>query len=106
MSSKHHASALRVMTIVVALAGVVGGRASDPRFYPDDPLVVDDDTALDASGVKEAELSEAYDFLENTFGEPGDGEPGRALNVNTLDEVPDSSWFTNRIGQRPMSIDE
>ena len=28
----------------------------------------------------------------------------RAVNINTLDEVPDSSWFTNRIGQRPMSI--
>ena len=27
----------------------------------------------------------------------------RALNVNTIDEVPDSSWFTNRIGRRPMS---
>ena len=24
---------------------------------------------------------------------------GPALNVNTLDEVPDSSWFTNRIGR-------
>ena len=24
---------------------------------------------------------------------------GRALNVNTLDEVPDSSWFTNRLGR-------
>ena len=30
----------------------------------------------------------------------------RALNVNTLDEVPDSSWFINRIGVRPMSIAE
>jgi hypothetical protein len=28
---------------------------------------------------------------------------GRATNVNALDEVPDSSWFENRIGQRPFS---
>jgi hypothetical protein len=27
-------------------------------------------------------------------------------NVNALDEVPDSSWFTNRIGLRAMSPDE
>lgn len=27
----------------------------------------------------------------------------RAVNVNTLDEVPDSSWFVNRIGRREMS---
>ncbi len=26
-----------------------------------------------------------------------------ALNVNALDEVPDSSWFTNRIGRHPIT---
>ena len=30
----------------------------------------------------------------------------RAANINTIDEVPDSSWFTNRIGSRAMSADE
>ncbi len=30
----------------------------------------------------------------------------RALGVNALDEVPDSTWFTNRIGMRDMTIDE
>ena len=30
----------------------------------------------------------------------------RAVNVNTRDEVPDSSWFTNRIGIRDMPVDE
>jgi len=29
-----------------------------------------------------------------------------SVNVNALDEVPDSSWFTNRIGRRPMSREE
>jgi len=32
--------------------------------------------------------------------------PRRALGVNALDEVPDSTWFTNRIGVRAMAIDE
>ena len=27
-------------------------------------------------------------------------------NVNSMDELPDSSWFTNRIGRRPMSREE
>ncbi len=31
---------------------------------------------------------------------------GEALNANSLDEVPDSSWFTNRIGAHPMSVAE
>jgi hypothetical protein len=30
----------------------------------------------------------------------------RARNVNTIDEVPDSSWFTNRILARPLSVDQ
>ena len=30
----------------------------------------------------------------------------RALGVNALDEVPDSTWFTNRIGVRDLTIDE
>src|SRR5690348_11929008 len=30
----------------------------------------------------------------------------RALGVNALDEVPDSTWFTNRIGVRDLSLDE
>lgn len=29
-----------------------------------------------------------------------------AVNVNALDEVPDSSWFENRIGRRPMTPEE
>ncbi len=32
-------------------------------------------------------------------------DPG-ALNVNAWDEVPDSSWFTNRIGRQRMSREE
>jgi hypothetical protein len=29
-----------------------------------------------------------------------------AINVNSLDEVPDSAWFTNRIGVRPFTLAE
>ena len=31
---------------------------------------------------------------------------GESVDVNSLDEVPDSSWFVNRIGSRAMSIAE
>jgi hypothetical protein len=33
------------------------------------------------------------------------GAPKQAANVNALDETPDSSWFTNRHGLRPMTMD-
>ncbi len=32
--------------------------------------------------------------------------PGESLDVNSLDEVPNSGWFTNRIGFFPMTPDE
>jgi hypothetical protein len=32
--------------------------------------------------------------------------PQRALGVNAYDEVPDSTWFTNRIGVRELTLDE
>jgi hypothetical protein len=31
---------------------------------------------------------------------------GESVNANSLDEVPDSAWFTNRLGVRPVSLDE
>jgi hypothetical protein len=81
-------------------------RSAPPVYFPDEPLQVDNDRALDASKAARIEGSNAYDFAEQTFIKPGDHEPVRAVNVNTIDEVPDSSWFTNRIGRRAMSIDE
>jgi hypothetical protein len=87
-----------------AQAGTAPG--STPRFYPDDPIQIDDDRAFDAAGARPLELSEIYDYVDNTWGSPGDRSPIRALNVNTLDEVPDSSWFTNRIGVRDIPFPE
>jgi hypothetical protein len=34
------------------------------------------------------------------------GAPKPAMNVNTVDEVPDSSWFTNRHALRHMTIEQ
>jgi hypothetical protein len=98
--------ALAMTAIAVALLASSAGRGAAPAFYPDDPLWVDDDRALDATGIEPIEGSNAFDFAEHTFLKPGDRRDVRAVNVNTVDEVPDSSWFTNRIGRRPMSIDE
>jgi hypothetical protein len=68
---------------------------------------------------KNFESGYAYDFLNGTlfqpvkhaFDLPGHvnrirGKRQEASNVNTLDEVPDSSWFTNRNGRQRMTADE
>jgi len=55
--------------------------------------------------VEEFEPLKDYDFVEKSFGDPASFD-GPAINLNTLDEVPDSSWFQNRIGRREMSLEE
>ena len=74
------------------------------RFYPDDPIWQDADTR-DIPPVTTYDLSKSYEFLHETFGESVKSR-GPALNVNTLGEVPDSSWFTNRLGRNDMTVEE
>lgn len=76
-----------------------------PRFLPDDPVRVDPDR-LPIAKPKEVDLSTAFDVLENTFKHRARGDVAPAMNINTLGEVPDSSWFTNRIGARAMTVEE
>jgi hypothetical protein len=94
--------------VMIAAAGVAlllssGGRAAGPRFYSDDPLKRDPETQ-DASGVTPIPVSDQYDFIENSFLGAGERDDTRAVNINTIDEVPDSSWFTNRAGRAELSI--
>ncbi len=90
----------------IALASGAAGRAASPKFFPDDPIQSVPDSQ-DASKVEERDINLTYDTMENLFAWPGDSTPNvRAQNVNTVDEVPDSAWFTNRIGSRPLSVDE
>ena len=112
MCSRDFSGSVRTLTRLAAIVLVIetaivsqSGRTT-PKFYPDDPILADDDAALDASGAKAVELSEIYDFVDNVWGSPGEQASIRAVNVNTLDEVPDSSWFTNRIGIRDMPLAE
>ena len=87
----------------VALASAAGGGR---RFYDDDPLRREPETQ-DASGVEQRDIELLYDLPYNLFARPGASPTRvRAQNVNTVDEVPDSSWFTNRILARPVAIAE
>src|SRR5918993_1640485 len=90
-----------VMTLVAAGAALGAGQ----KFYRDDPLWRDPESQ-DAAGVRPIDLSQQYDFVENTFRNVGDRTDTRAVNINTVDEVPDSSWFTNRVGRGPLTIEQ
>jgi len=104
---------LRAGGFLIALSIAVGalllsGTRVDtvaPKFYDDDPIAREPETR-DASGVQPWDIPLAFDLGLNLFARPGDRSDIRAQNVNTIDEVPDSSWFTNRILARTVSIDE
>jgi hypothetical protein len=96
---------LAPVLLVLAMSGS-SPSGNGRKFYDDDPLHREPETQ-DASGVQEWEIDLFYDLAENLFGRPGDPTADvRARNINTIDEVPDSSWFTNRILARPVTIEE
>ena len=95
---------------------IVGLPAGAKKFYDDDPLGAEP-TPMATEMVEERRLSMYYDYFLQTFGKPAEAQPKPkqikkgakpipAGAVNTLGEVPNSTWFTNRIGSRPMSVDE
>jgi hypothetical protein len=104
MSSDIRTHRLLALLAALALASTVD--SASPRFFPDDPIQLDDDRAFDAGGAARIEGSNGFDFAEHTFMKPGDRRNIPAVNINTIDEVPDSTWFTNRIGVRTMTIEE
>jgi hypothetical protein len=100
----------RLLAAAVAVGVTVGAAAAahtvQQKFMPDDPLARAPETG-DASKAEEWEVNLFYDLGYNLF-VTSRREPTntRAQNLNTIDEVPDSSWFTNRIGRQPISVQQ
>lgn len=91
-----------VLTAIASAPAFTAG----PKFYPDDPLQREPESR-DASGAQPWDIGLMYEISMNLFVTPNHKPSNsRALNVNTIDEVPDSSWFTNRIGRGAMSREE
>lgn len=99
-------ASLNRLTLIGTVAAVSTLNGQAPKFYDDDPISRVIDTQ-DASGVRPKSVNLVYDESRNLFGKPGDPDMDRrSLSVNTIDEVPDSNWFTNRIGSKAMTVEE
>lgn len=84
--------------------------AAPPRFYPDDPLLREPEPKH-VQSVRKRKLSDFYDLFLHSLADAGERQPAKgakipARGVNTLGEVPDSAWYRNRHGSRPMSIED
>ncbi len=118
---------MRLPVLGALLATSLVGCAHEPRRFPlRDPVWVDDDLRPvsvpcyehEDDGEKETHCRPkdyvspfAWDTAEKTLFRPlvqlFAADLGfEAKNVNSMDEVPDSSWFTNRIGVRPFTAED
>ncbi len=93
--------------LALAVVGTITSQAqSGPKFYNDDPLAREPETQ-DASKTQSWDIGLIADLTYGLFAVPRQVITStRAQNVNTIDEVPDSSWFTNRIYATPISAEE
>ena len=110
LTSQFSSRARRVGFLVLSAGAIglfaTGASTQGPRFYPDDPIAREPESQ-DASKAERYEQSQMYELTYNLFVTSKYKPSGlRAKNINTIDEVPDSSWFTNRIGTRPISNEE
>jgi hypothetical protein len=92
--------------LVLMVAALARVSTTGPRFYDDDPIAREPETQ-DASGAEPVDLGLLFDLSYDLFVTPKRVPSNiRAQNANTIDEVPDSSWFTNRVGARELTAAE
>ena len=88
---------------------VVSTPVGAQQFYPDDPLWTEPPPYPAIEPAYRA-LNEIWELLEYMSGQPGQRHSRQgvipAMAVNTLGEVPDSGWYTNRHASKTMSASE
>ncbi len=92
-----------IAAFVVVVAAVAIVATAGPKFYDDDPIAREP-ASRSAASAKPLDYSLFYEYAFNLFVE-ANRQPSnrRAGNINTIDEVPDSSWFENRIGAEVLT---
>ena len=79
--------------------------AAGPRFFSDDPIQQEPITQ-DVTKAVRYEPDLTFQTLEALFTSPGGAVTDqRALNVNTIDEVPDGPFYVNRAGKMDLTPD-
>src|SRR5438552_3524172 len=110
-------SALLLALLLCGNTGLAFGDKKKP-FSKEEPIWLD----FDMESIPEPKSYDTgyfYDFADGTFFQQAKqaldfprtyrylaGKPKQAYNVNTLDQVPNSSWFTNRNGRKSMTLEE
>src|SRR3954465_8053614 len=100
------AAAIAAVRLSLGAADAAGLRAGK-KFYSDDPIWSMPRPTPVVNPARRP-LSDYYDFFDNTLFTPGErvARKGTFLpsqGINTVDEAPDSAWYTNRHATRRMT---
>jgi hypothetical protein len=103
---RHRLFAAPLLVVCLSLAVVGSVSTAGRRIYSDDPISREPESQ-DASAAQLEDIGLFYEITYNLFVTsryvPSNT---RARNINTIDEVADSSWFTNRIGATTLTAAE
>jgi hypothetical protein len=95
----------------LVLKWTFGCEPTTSSYPPEAPLWRDPDRRPFNAQLKPQYFPHDWDRIEKTFLLPVTDTlsvrpPTEATNVNALDEVPDSSWFENRVSRFPMTPED
>src|SRR5215470_1036360 len=94
----------RILTCTILCIVLLPVLLQGQKFYSDDPIRALPDP-LPVGEMRNRNLDEVADFfLQSAHWTPPPPTP--AGEVNTLGEVPNSAWFTNRHAYRRLTRDE
>lgn len=107
------------MNIFVGFLLIFTLNCASPKNYAPRPLITEEEDTEPIQKPKPNKLSLYEDAIDNIFGHEidefmnvpwhlrkGTNNHKQAKNVNAFDEVPNSTWFTNRNGKYPMTLEE
>ncbi len=105
-------------TLAICLS-IIQLNCAGQKQYTLRPIITEEKDRESIPRPEEKKISLYEDAIENIFGHEIDeyaniswhirkltNSPKQAKNLNAVDEVPNSSWFTNRHARHPMSLTE
>jgi hypothetical protein len=111
MTGVYFSGSLRIVSVVLLSTLTASPQTiPGPRFYPDDPIWKEP-PPRDTPNAEHRDLNALVDFYKNTVHAKGERHSGHRVfpsqGVNTLGEVYDNTWYTNRHDlNRRMTTDE
>jgi hypothetical protein len=93
-----------LLGIVSVLMLLGSGDSQTQKFYPDDPIA-SDPPPVPVGDIKKIEIYPLYDYFYQT-GRSQRRDSQTAAGINTVGEVTNSAWFTNRHGRIRMTRSE